>query len=430
MNLGISIVRSNKSDLWRVGSDRQLEFLRSTRHATSLAITVFIAACGGDTENGTPDVNADVASDVGVADTADVGPDSPDTPPDLPDVESDTGELLLLHERGPHQVGYQTLELSYERPDNGETRTLRTAVWYPTEETEGGQPFYFGIFPRDGVWQDAAPAPLTDLPVLVYSHGHYGYAEASADLVEHLTSHGWLVIAPDHTGNTLTNNGQPRETAIYHLRGTDLSAAIDWLEDIPAEHPLVGMPSDRIVAAGHSYGGYTVMTVLGAGFSAERIQGCIDEPEAGGDFCAQFDDTQQALFEAGVRDERISAGILMAAGNFGELGAAGVAQIETPVLQITGGLDDAVRNETNGDPIWDALPAGDKVRVNLPRGCHQTFAVGCGLPGELETARGFELVNTYGLAFARKWGEGDDSVDPVLSGSITIDADEVELTIK
>ena len=93
-------------------------------------------------------------------------------------------------------------------------------------------------------------------------------------------------------------------------------------------------------------------------------------------------------------------------------------------------MDDAVRNETNGDPIWAAFPSGDKVRVNLPRGCHQTFAIGCGLPGELETSRGFELVNMYSLAFARRWGEDDRSVDPLLSGELIVDAEEVELSIK
>ena len=392
----------------------------------ALLIGLFATACAGDpTEE-----DARTSADTDTFDAPDSADNAPRSDADTPDLEPDTRELLNLHEPGPFQVGYQTVELTYERPDNGETRTLRTAIWYPTEETEGTEPFYFGIFPRNGVWQDAAPAQLTGLPVLVYSHGNYGFAEASADLVEHLVTHGWFVIAPDHTGNTLSNNGQPRETALYHLRGTDLSAAIDWIEEMPVNHPLAALPSNRIVAAGHSFGGYTVMTVLGAGFSEDRIRGCVEDPESGGEFCAHFDETQAAIFEAGVRDERISAGILLAAGNFGELGAQGVGEIETPVIQITGGMDNDVRNDTNGDSIWDALPEGDVIRVNLPRGCHQTFAVGCGLPGELETARGFELVNTYSLAFGRRWAENDRTVDPILSGEIVVDPDEVELSIK
>ena len=46
----------------------------------------------------------------------------------------------------------------------------------------------------------------------------------------------------------------------------------------------------------------------------------------------------------------------MAGGNLSELGAAGVEQIATPMLQLTGGMDADVTNEANGDPIWEALP--------------------------------------------------------------------------
>ncbi len=411
-----------------------------TKHALGylsallLASSAALFACGDDTpsdaDTGATDV-ADVGTDI-TEDTAEdvISDASSDATADADatqDVEPDTVETIDPGERGGFEVGYLTTELSYERPDNGEDRTLRTAVWYPTEATDGDEPFYFGIFPRQNVWENAEPADVQDAPVLVYSHGHYGYAEASADLVEHFASHGWVVIAPDHTGNTTANNGQPRETAIYHLRSRDLSAALDWLEALPAEHPLAGMPSDRIVAAGHSYGGYTTMTACGASFSEERLDGC---PEAGGDFCSSFDETQRAIFEAGVREDRIRAGILMAGGNYGELGADGVGTIETPILQLTGGMDGDVTNEANGDPIWAALPDGDHVRVNLPRGCHQTFAVGCGLPGELETQTGFEIVNTYALAFGRRWAEDDEGMDAILSGETVVNADEVELSVR
>ncbi|MFT6397403.1 MAG: putative dienelactone hydrolase [Bradymonadia bacterium] len=404
-------------------------------------ISALVFVCGsaltscGDIGSESTEPESDATTDAGsntdqdtVQDTLIDTESDADTAIDTPeDVESDTVESINPAERGSYEVGYLTTELTYDRPDNGEVRTLRTAVWYPTEATEGDQPFYFGVFPRQNVWEDSEPAPVTDAPVLVYSHGHYGYAEASPELVEHFASHGWIVIAPDHTGNTTANNGQPRDTAIYHLRSTDLSAALDWLEALPSDHPLIGMPSDRIIAAGHSYGGYTTLTACGASFSEERLDGC---PEDGGDFCSSFDDTQLAIFEAGVRDDRIRAGILMAAGNFGELGAAGVRDVETPLLQLTGGMDLDVTNEANGDPIWAALPEGDHVRVNLPRGCHQTFAVGCGLPGELNTQVGFEIVNTYALAFGLRWAEEILEMDAILSGETVVNADEVELSVK
>jgi uncharacterized protein YydD (DUF2326 family) len=95
-----------------------------------------------------------------------------------------------------------------------------------------------------------------------------------------------------------------------------------------------------------------------------------------------------------------------------------------PLLQLTGGRDVDVTNESQGDPIWAALPPEDSVRVDLPNGCHQTFAIGCGLPDELDSNRGFEIVNAYALAFARLWAEGDESMRPVLDGTLPVDERE------
>lgn len=45
----------------------------------------------------------------------------------------------------------------------------------------------------------AAPGPF---PLVVYSHGNGGLRYVSAFLTEHLASHGFIVVAPDHVGNT------------------------------------------------------------------------------------------------------------------------------------------------------------------------------------------------------------------------------------
>lgn len=372
-------------------------------------------------DTGTFDVSSDAEHDAD-PDAGETGDVAIDTPRDgaidtATDTDPDAGAPPDPGAAGPHGVGYRVVEITYDRPDDGAPRTLRTALWYPTDDEPGTPPSYFGIFPRPGIAADATPSLDESLPVLVYSHGHYGYAEASGFLVEHFASHGWLVVAPDHTGNTLSNNGTPRDTAIYHLRAADISASLDWLEGLGSDDPIGAMASDRIIATGHSFGGFTTLTLLGATFDPARLDGCESDPDAGGEFCSTWSETQRDLLEAGGRDDRIIAGFTMAAGNFGELGADGVGAVETPVLQITGGMDTDVRNETNGDPIWEAFPAGSAIRVNLPRGCHQTFAIGCGLPGELETELGYRIVNTYALAFAEWQARGAEGYAAILDGT-------------
>lgn len=431
----------------------------------SRQLAVCLAACaslgfhcgdegpGGRTsDTGSEDVGADAPDADALADARDLSGDAPDpgdadpdTPPDAngdvtadgsdPDVnENDATDatepdpIEALGAPGPYRVGYRFVRSSYERPDGGGERPLRLAVWYPSLQESGPAPLYFGLFPRRQVMEDAAPAPLSELPVLVYSHGHYGYAEASADLVEHFASHGWLVVAPDHHGNTLADNGTPRTSETYYLRADDVSAALDWVEALAAPDPLAGLASDRVVASGHSFGGFTTLLLLGAAFDTARLGGCESDPSPSDEFCSTFSDSVRAELEASHRDSRILGGIAMAAGNFGELGAEGVSAVAAPVLQMTGGMDMDVRNESNGDPIFAALPEGT-IRVDLPRGCHQTFAVGCGFPGELETSEGFRIVDTYALAFARTLiGEGA-GLEGVLDGTVSVSSEAV-LTVK
>ncbi|MCB9507426.1 MAG: alpha/beta hydrolase [Myxococcales bacterium] len=368
----------------------------------------------GDTS---PDVSSDAASDADATEDAVV----PDSEGDLtadaePDVGPDAGPPPI-DAPGPWRVAYRSVDASYDRPDGGGARTSRLAIWYPTTDEPGPPPFYFGLFPRPGVVENGAPAIASPAPVLVYSHGHGGYPEASADLVERFASHGWIVVAPEHTGNTTADLGTPRDTDIYHLRAADVSAALDWLEALEAPDPLAGLASDRVIVAGHSFGGYTAATLLGAGFSQARLDGC-EEPDASGEFCSSFDADDRARFEAGLSDDRILAAIFMAAGNFGEFGEDGVAQIDRPVLLMTGGHDTDVSNASNGDPYWAILQRDSRsVRVNFPRGCHQTFAVGCGLPADLPAAEGFALVDEYALAFARRWALDDRTHDELLSGA-------------
>ena len=48
-------------------------------------------------------------------------------------------------------------------------------------------------------WEDAAPLLNNNFPILIFSHGHGGLRTQNTNQVEELVSHGYIVIAMDHT---------------------------------------------------------------------------------------------------------------------------------------------------------------------------------------------------------------------------------------
>jgi dienelactone hydrolase len=127
---------------------------------------------------------------------------------------------------GPHRVGTMVFHLTDPlRPEvygsqPGEPRQIAVQAWFPTdatgtpaswaEEAElravplarflGFPPWFLdhlrhtrthsivGAPPRAGRW-----------PVVVYSHGWRGFRTITTDQAERLASHGFVVVAPDHT---------------------------------------------------------------------------------------------------------------------------------------------------------------------------------------------------------------------------------------
>lgn len=341
------------------------------------------------------------------------GGDAPSKTP-VPSVDL----VQSLTEPGPYAVGYTQDEVVWDDPLSGE-RTLRLALWYPTEATTGDTVNYAGFVPAEGVLGGAPPADQA-MPVVVFSHGHQGFAENSGFLMEHLASHGYLVAAPDHTDNT-SFDGSERRTAIYYQRPLDISAVLDHLEALPVSHPLAGRPADGpILAIGHSFGGYTLLALAGAVYDAAVLDDCPNNLDDG--LCSDLNADSRALFDAGFREPRIGAFVNMAAGDFGRFGADGIAAIEAPVLMMTATLDQPAGSEA--DQLWAALSDGDDLGVVLEGGGHQSFTDFADIleDVDLDAEAGFLVVDGYVAAWARQL-HGDPAVAPVLSGERLISAD-------
>ncbi len=345
-------------------------------------------------------------------------PDGDDTGPAADDTGLPPLTLSGVGAPGPHRVGHRVETLTYT--STAGERSLRLALWYPTAAESGDPVRYNNILEAEGVLGNASPLPGAH-PLHVYSHGHQGYAEASGFFMEHLASHGFVVAAPDHTGNT-TFDGSDRETAIYHLRAADISAVIDHL----LAGGSVGLSPEPtgITASGHSFGGYTLHALLGAQYDPALIAACLDGSDTSA-YCSTMTEADAALLAGGLADPRIVAGISMAPGDFRLFGTAGLAAVGTPLLHMTGTLDPQTGDDAA--PIWDALAAADAGhhRVDITGGGHMTFTDYSGvlesMDGLIPADRGFEIVDSYGLAWlAHQRGTLD--AGPLFDGSVEVDS--------
>ena len=134
---------------------------------------------------------------------------------------------------GPQAIGTVSFDIvDTEReatygPAPGAPRQLRVQVWYPAETVEVPEPT-----PWTEDWDVVAPALSTLLgypgwflnythftnshatpslpaspgtfPIVIYSHGWTGFRAIAVNQIENLVSHGYIVIAPDHTYSAVT----------------------------------------------------------------------------------------------------------------------------------------------------------------------------------------------------------------------------------
>lgn len=217
-------------------------------------------------------------------------------------------------------------------------------------------------------------APITghDLPIIVFSHGFGSSMDGYAPLVDFWAAHGFVVIQPTHLDSRTLNlpPEDSRTPLIWRIRVDDLKRILDQLDLIEAAVPgLSGrLDRSRIAAAGHSWGGQTVSTLLGA-----RVLDADGKP--GED----------------MSDPRIKAGLLLATTGKGGSDLSpfaaehfpfmnpSFADMNTPTLVVAGDQDQS-RLSTRG-PDWFADPyflsPGSKSLLTLFGGEHSLG----GIPG-------------------------------------------------
>ena len=270
---------------------------------------------------------------------------------------------------GPHPVGVRTLDLvdpTRPNPVGTGPRPLRTEVYYPsTPEAVAGVPrdvitlFGIPLIPNPS-YRDVARAPGT-FPLIVYSHGGGGIRFENAIKMEHLASHGFVVVSADTPGADLLNpDGDPDA---FENKPLDVSFLIDRFLAFNGEagHFLEdAIDPARIGGTGWSFGGYAV-TALATG----------------------------PFFRGTFTDPRMKA-IMPLDGAMGSLhwgaDAPGIfATITIPSLSLGGEILFSAPLFADHQAMFDALQAGPSVAALgvLHDAGHGTFPDSCEVPDNI-----------------------------------------------
>jgi predicted dienelactone hydrolase len=162
---------------------------------------------------------------------------------------------------GPYGAGSVEIEFvkNSETPPNG-PRPLRTVIYYPTDqpsEDPGSEIVIDAPFASD----------VGALPLIMFSHGSCGIPVQSPFLTGHLASYGFIVAAPPHPGNQLSDPGcgTPQAQVDSFLnRPADISFVIDEMLALNADASSMffgHVDGERIGMSGHSFGGLTTFRV-------------------------------------------------------------------------------------------------------------------------------------------------------------------------
>jgi predicted dienelactone hydrolase len=153
-------------------------------------------------------------------------------------------------------------------------------IWYPADPSASGTASPYEILPGVGFTatavQDAVIAPGRH-PLVLWSHGRTATRTTYALLCEALAGRGFIVIAPEHAGDSLVDwmiGAAVDDPTNEANRVADAHFVLDTVVDAGGSLGTIAahVDHDRIAAAGHSYGGFTALSVASGTNAHPRVR--------------------------------------------------------------------------------------------------------------------------------------------------------------
>jgi predicted dienelactone hydrolase len=308
-------------------------------------------------------------------------------------------EIAAFAERGLHAVGVRGMTI--------DDAPIPMIVWYPAREQAGSLTYAYAInmLGADSsialaTYQgQAVPGAIPDLsegpyPLVVLSPGFAIRSESYAWLAEHLTSHGFVVVSPQH--HESLDPSMLWQATIE--RPQDVLAVFAYIdEQVQAGGEFEGLIDNETVAViGHSYGGYTALAAAGAQMDTDEFEDTCERARESGDplvfLCdalvprlgdmtdlAGLGSIPGGLWPAWA-DPRIDAVVAMA-GDAAMFGQAGIAQVTAPLMAMGGTSDKDSPFTWGTQATYEYAASHRKVEIAFEGAEHLIFA------GECDTVR-------------------------------------------
>src|SRR5262245_28605593 len=150
----------------------------------------------------------------------------------------------------PTYVGLREVVL----PDPLEPDGIRTWLWYPTRVPPVA---WMANIYLVSTRTDAAPVPGRK-PLIVLSHGSFGYVFGLHHFAEYLATHGYIVATPMHPRDNNADSSGTHSDLQLVGRSRHIARTIDGVLRDPVVGPLVD--EQKVGMIGFSAGGFTGLT--------------------------------------------------------------------------------------------------------------------------------------------------------------------------
>lgn len=217
-------------------------------------------------------------------------------------------------------------------------------------------------------------------PVIVISHGVAEDRQTYAYVAQHLASYGFAVAVLDHPGSDAKEfrqffaglAGPPKAKELID-RSLDVKFMLDELQRLSETNSnLKGQLNlQQVGAIGHSYGGYTALTLAGAKINFEQIQKDC-HPNRSLDLSVFLQCRADELPPANylLLDQRVKAVMAINPLVSTIFGQRGLSQIQVPVMLVAGSQDIVTPAVPEQIRPFTWLPNPNKYLVLIENGTH------------------------------------------------------------
>ncbi|MEX0270344.1 alpha/beta hydrolase [Leptolyngbyaceae cyanobacterium UHCC 1019] len=241
------------------------------------------------------------------------------------------------------------------------------------------------IYPVDLYLPDPSRTTAPNsVPVIVISHGLASDRTSFAYLAQHLASHGFAVLVPEHPGSNRSQiqallTGAASEIAEpteFVNRPLDVTYLLNYLErQAPTNPAYQALNLKQVGIIGQSFGGYTALALAGAPINFKELDRTCRNLENTFNVSLLLQCRAQQLevstpVQTEFRDPRIAVAIALNPITSAILGQDSISKITIPTLILAGNADTVAPALFEQIQPFTWLTTTDKYLVQLIPGTH------------------------------------------------------------